>query len=113
MKSRNTKPEYIRKLLAVNVNGFKVDIGNYLQNPAYGCEYPALIKQTGESEGLRHYMAVKYFKYYGGRGEYSKETYSLKKSETGWSIVQNHVETVIEQNDRYSFPHLQELAKAI
>ena len=111
--TRNTKPEYIKKLLGVTVNGFKVDIGNYLYNPAHGYEYPSLIKKTGESDDLQHYVSVKYFKYHDGTGKYSKEVYAHKKDHKGWSIAENRIDTVVEESNRFSFSRLQELAKVI
>ena len=36
--SRNVKPEYLRKLLAIDRNGYKFDLANYLHNPEFGYE---------------------------------------------------------------------------
>ena len=48
--AKNVKPEYLRKLLAIDKNGYKFDIANYLYNPAYGYEYPRFKKKIAEDE---------------------------------------------------------------
>lgn len=108
--TRNTKPEHLRKLAGIKVNGYKVDIANYLYNPAIGCEYPALVKMVNSDETRQEFKCLKYFKYYDGRGEYSVETYSTEKNGEAWQIVRDRKATVIEESNRYSLDHLQKLA---
>lgn len=108
--SRNIKPEYLRKLASIETNGFKVDLANYLYNPAHGYEYPTLIKRIGGDDKEEQYQTLKYFKYYDGRGEYSIETYSRLNNGETWQIIHNRKESVIEESNRYSLPRLQQLA---
>lgn len=114
--ARNHKPENLKKLAQIKTtNGFKIDLPNYLYNPSYHNEYPALVKKTGETDTEQHFTRVYYFKYHGGTGEYILETYSHEKTNDNnvWSISKNRTENKLEDNNRFNLKHLVELAEQI
>jgi len=107
--SRNVKPEYLRKLLAIDRNGYKFDIANYLHNPAFGYEYPSFKKIIAEDELTVTYRRVFYFKYYGGDGAYKAETYTVNKPKNGeseWVICRNTQEVTLEESKRFNLNKL-------
>ena len=107
--ARNVKPEYLRKLLAIDRNGYKFDIANYLHNPAFGYEYPSFKKIIAEDELTVTFRRVFYFKYYGGDGAYKAETFTASKSKmdkSGWTICQNCHEITLEESKRFNLNKL-------
>lgn len=60
--SRNRKPEYIKKILAIEApNGYKFDIANYLYNPSYNNDYPAFQKKIAETAETETYRRIYFF----------------------------------------------------
>ena len=105
--TRNTKPEYIKKLLKLEApKGYKFDIANYLYNPAYGYDYPAFIKVIDEDETTETIRRVYYFKYCGGTGEYREEIYKRDKTKDGWQVIKNTAEKVLEESNRFNINKL-------
>ena len=108
--ARNLKPEYIRKLLKLEVpNGYKFDIGNYLTNPSYAHDYPNLTKLIAETADVLTYRAVRYFKYVDGSGDYEEEIYDVKKADkeaSPWVICQNVRVNTLEAAPRFSLKKL-------
>lgn len=105
--ARNTKPEYIKKLLKLEApKGYKFDVANYLYNPAYGYDYPAFIKIIDEDETTETIRRVYYFKYYGGTGEYKEEIYKRDKSKEGWQVITNRQEKTLEESNRFNLNKL-------
>ena len=108
--AKNMKPEYIRKLLKmVTPNGYKFDVGNYLGNPGYGYEYPVFKKVVSETDDVKTYRAVRYFKYFDGSGEYEEEFYDVKKADlesSSWAICHNVRTNPLEEASRFSLNKL-------
>jgi len=113
--ARNLKPSNLKKLSQIiTLNGFKIDLANYMYNPSYDHEYPNLILLTHETITERFYTNVKYFKRYNGTGYYSLETYShIIDDSNSWSIAQKVKETELEESNRFSMKRLLELAEQI
>lgn len=108
--AKNVKPEYLKKLLAIDKNGYKFDIANYLYNPAYGYEYPRFKKKIAEDELTETYRCFYYFKYYGGTGAYMVEEFTVSKG-NGWKICQNQHETTLEESNRFNLNKLLEFCE--
>ena len=108
--SKNLKPEYIRKLLKLDVpNGYKFDLGNYLYNPAHGNEYPSFRKVIAETADILTYRTVRYFKYHDGSGDYEEEIYDVKKADqkaSSWAICHNVRVNTLEASPRFSLKKL-------
>ena len=105
--SRNLKPEYIKKIVAIKApNGYKFDLANYLYNPAYGYDYPAFVKMIDETETTQTFRRVYYIKYWDGTGEYKAEEYTREKDGGDWQVIKNRTETVLEQSNRYNVKKL-------
>ena len=105
--ARNTKPEYINKLLKITTeNGYKFDVANYLYNPAYGYDYPAFMKQIGETETTATYRRVYYMKHYDGSGEYVAETFECEKNAGKWAVVKTLEEKTLESSSRFNLNKL-------
>lgn len=106
--ARNTKPEYLKKLLAIDRNGYKFDIANYLHNPAFGYEYPSFKKAIAEDETTITYRRVFYFKWYGGGGAYQAATFTVgkEKRENPWVICRNTHEITLEESTRFNLNKL-------
>jgi len=110
--ARNRDKEYLRKLAAIEVNGFKVDIANYVYNPSYEHEYPTLRKQTGETDKERIISEIGYFKNYKGDGEYTIKTYAENKAdESAWQVIKPIAKTVVSTSRRFSMNELIKLAE--
>lgn len=109
--SRNLKREYLSKLVKINVNGYRVDIENFIYNPALTYEYPHLIKVISETETEYHYKSIEYMKYYDGTGEYLIREYNIPKTD-GWHITTNNSKRSVEEAKRFSLKRLQEIAEA-
>lgn len=107
--SRNRKPEYIKKILAIEApNGYKFDLANYLYNPSYGNDYPAFQKKIAETAETETYRRVYYFKYYGGTGEYLEEIFTRRKAGSSWQVVSGRKEKVLASSNRYNVKKLLE-----
>ena len=105
--ARNTKPEYINKLLKTTTeNGYKFDVANYLYNPAYSYDYPAFMKKIGETETSDTYRRVYYMKHYDGTGEYIAETFEREKSAGRWAVIKTLEENTLESSNRYNLNKL-------
>lgn len=109
--SRNLKKEYLNKLIKINVNGYKVDMENFIYNPSLTYEYPHLIKIISETETEYHYKSIGYMKYYDGSGEYLIREYNVPKGD-GWHVTTNNTKRSIEKSKRFSLKRLQEIAEA-
>lgn len=111
--SRNLKTEYLRKLKKVETpNGYKVDLQNYIYNPAYGHEYPNLYKVIEDTETSQIVNTVRYMKYWDGTGEYIQETYTLPKTGHMWEIVSKSEKRTLETANRFSLNKLIKLAES-
>lgn len=112
--SRNTSVENLRKLAAIKVGDWKIDIANFVYNPSHSYEYPSLVKALREDEDRKYFVRISYFKHYDGSGEYSVETYSRRKEggadPQGWQIVTDSKDKVLEAADRFSMSRLKALA---
>lgn len=107
---RNLTKENLLKLSKIDVNGFKVDIQNYIYNPVYDYDYPTLVKKIDETDTHIFYSKVYYFKYHDGSGKYFKETYSNEKNDGDvWKIAHDVKTKVLEESNRFSLKRLQEL----
>ena len=105
--ARNTKPEYIKKLLRLEApKGYKFDVSNYLYNPAHGYDYPAFIKTIAEDETTKTVRRVYYFKYYDGTGEYREEIYTRAKSGEDWQVIPNSYDNTLEESTRFNLNKL-------
>lgn len=113
--ARNLKKEYIKKLLGIETaNGYKFDVVNYIYNPALNHEYPNLTKVLSETEHERKIACVYYQKHYDGTGEYIYKKYNQPKesdNSSGWVIVRESNETLIEANNRFNLNKLIQLAE--
>lgn len=108
MALKNRKPEYIKKLLAIEApNGYKFDLANGLYNPAFGYEYPRFNKIISEDDEKQTIQAIYYMKHYNGTGEYCRETWTRKKTEAGsWYICENVKTEKLEPSNRFSLEKL-------
>lgn len=112
--ARNKKKEYIKKLLGIQTtNGYKVDIMNYLYNPALDNEYPALRKKIEETPDHITYSTVYFMKYYDGTAEYKEKVYTAPNTKDTWNVVTTETERVIEPGKRFSLDKLIQLTEAI
>ena len=102
--SRNLKPDYIRKLIKLEVpKGYKFDVANYLHNPVWTHDYPSFIKTVEEDAETYTIRSVEYHKGYDGRGEYVEEFYTFSKSETNsWQVANRHKSVVLENSNRFN-----------
>ena len=109
--SRNLKPEYIRKLLKLEIpNGYKFDIANYLHNPVWTHDYPAFVKTVEEDAETFTIRSVEYHKHYDGRGEYVEEFNTYSKSEKGaWQVAKRHKSVTLETANRFNLNRLLDL----
>lgn len=105
--SRNLKKEYIKKLLEIKAPaGYRFDVGNYLYNPAFGCEKPAFYKIIAEAADVQTVRRVYYMPYYGGGGTYCAETFDRAKSGDAWQVVRNVRTVELEKAQRYNLNKL-------
>lgn len=108
--SRNLKKEYLKKLIGiVTLNGYKCDIANYISNPDYSHEYPNFVKLVSDVDGIKTYRAVRYFKYFGGGGDYEEEFYDISDADAkagGWAICHNVRTNKLEASPRFSLNKL-------
>lgn len=112
--SRNLKKDYLKKLLAISTsNGYKIDLNNYIYNPAHDHEYPSLRKVVEDTPDHITISEVLYFKYYNGTGEYIHKVFTAPKSNDTWSIVDIVSEAKIEDSNRFNLSKLVSLAEAI
>lgn len=113
--SRNLKKDYLKKLLGIETrNGYKVDVTNYVCNPAYNHDYPNLTKIISETPEAITISTVYYFKYYNGGGEYIHTIHTAPNEKAGtWYIAKDKTESVLETSSRFSLNKLIELAEAI
>lgn len=112
--SRNFKPDYLKKLQAIQTaNGYKIDLANYVYNPAITFDYPGLRKLTAETNDTLEYTRFYYFKHYDGTGEYYKEVYTVPKNGDTWNISKTSTEELIEVSRRFSLNDLIKHAEAI
>jgi hypothetical protein len=110
--SRNLKREYLKKLHAIETrNGYRVDLLNYMYNPAHGYEYPALVKSVSETENEITKRRIYYMKFWDGSGAYEVETYTGKKNGDTWQLVNTIEKKVIEANNRFNLNKLIQLAE--
>lgn len=111
--SRNHKPEYIRKLLKIERNGYKFDVVNFLYNPSYDYDYPSFHKKIAETDTEETYSRVYYFKHYDGTGEYIEETFTRKKNGEKWQIVSNRNEKILTEGNRFNLNLLLEYCEIL
>ena len=105
--ARNTKREYLKKLLEAGRNGYEFNVMDYLYNPAHGSEYPSYEKVMEETEKTKIIRKISYFKYWDGSGEYYAETYELPKEEPGtWVFIKNSVKETLEKSNRFNLKKL-------
>lgn len=117
--SRNLKKENLRKLHAIETrNGFRVDLLNYMYNPAHSYEYPGLIKTTAETETTITKTRFYYMKFWDGTGAYKMETYTGKKTTeenlNPWQIITStdREEKTIEASNRFNLNRLIAIAES-
>lgn len=112
--ARNRKKDYIKKLLSIRTaNGYKIDIGNYLYNPSFDNDYPALRKVIEETPDTITFSTVCFMKYYDGTAEYKERIYSAPNTGDTWNIVDRESERVLETAKRFSLTRLVELCESI
>ena len=112
--ARNRKKDYIKKLLQIQTgNGYKIDIGNYLYNPSFDNEYPALKKKISETPERLTFSTVYFMKYYDGTAEYKQRIYSAPNNGESWNVVNIESERVIETAGRFNLNKLVQLAEAL
>ena len=106
--SRNLKPEYIRKLLKLEVpKGYKFDAANYLKNPVWTHDYPSFIKIVEENSDTYTIRSVEYHKHYDGSGEYVEAFNSFKRgNDNAWQVAKKHTENVLESANRFNLNRL-------
>ena len=113
---KGLSPSRVKELRSIEVDGFRVDFGNYI----YGFDkYPKLIRvldSTGEKELVEE---LYYQKYYNGTGEYRRGTYLREKaalrpdgSPRFCVICTNFKNKPVEGSNRFSLKRLTELAAA-
>lgn len=112
--AKNLKKDYLRKLAALETsNGYKIDLANYIYNPAHDHTYPAFRKVIEETAENITYSEVGYFKYYNGTGEYFTKTWTAPKNSGTWVVIRDTHETKLEGSNRFSLSRLTELTEAI
>ena len=112
--ARNTKRDYIKKLLGIETgNGYKIDVANYLYNPALDNEYPALKKKISETPERVTFSSVYFMRYYDGTAEYKEKVYSAPNTGDTWNVVNIESERVIEPGQRFNLNKLIQLAEAL
>lgn len=112
--ARNRKPEYLKKLLQIKTaNGYKVDISNYLYNPAIDNDYPALRKVVEETPEKITFSQVYFMKYWDGRADYRVKTYTAPNNSDTWHIVDVVEEKTLKEAKRFSLTELVKIAEAI
>ena len=108
--SRNLKKEYLKKLIGiVTPNGYKCDVANYVINPSHSHEYPNFVKMISETDGIRTFRSVRYFKYFDGTGDYEEEIYDVSKADeaaSSWVICHNVRTNKLESAPRFSLNKL-------
>ena len=103
-----------KELRAININGYTVDLANYL----YGLdEYPKLVKKAGEQGDKELMEEIYYQKYCNGTGEYRRGSYLKSKPElkedgklSTCVICTNFHNEPVEASNRFSLKKLQEIA---
>lgn len=103
-----------KELRAININGYTVDIANYL----YGFDqYPKLTKKAGEQGDKELVEEIYYQKYHDGTGEYRRGSYLQSKPElkpdgtlSTCVICTNFHNESVEASNRFSLKKLQEIA---
>ena len=112
--SRNLKREYIKKLIEIKTqNGYKIDINNYIYNPAWDNEYPALKKIISETPEKITISTIYYMRYYDGTAEYKQRIYEAPNNNDTWNIVNTVSEKVLEPGTRFSLNKLVQIAETL
>lgn len=106
----------IKELRSIDVNGFRVDYGNYI----YGFDnYPKLIRVLDDSGEKELVEEIYYQKHHDGTGQYRRGTY-LRGKAALWPdgsprlcvICTNFKNDHIEWSNRFSLKRLTQLAAA-
>ena len=102
--ARNTKKEYLLKLLKTEKNGYKFDIANYLKNPSYDHDYPSFRKVIEEDDEKIVVNDIMYHKHYNGEGDYVSVTNTYYKAESvgGWNIARNVERKILGTGNRFN-----------
>lgn len=102
--ARNTKKEYLLKLLKMEKNGYKFDIANYLHNPSYDHDYPSFRKTIAEDDETMTVNEIMYFKHWNGEGEYTSVTSTYTKAEAvgSWNIAHKVERKVLGTGNRFN-----------
>lgn len=110
--ARNFKKDYIKKLLGIATNnGYKIDINNYIYNPALDNEYPALRKVIEETPEKITYSTIYYMKYWDGKSDYKQKVYEAPNNSDTWNVVNVIEERVLEPGTRFSLNKLVQIAE--
>ena len=95
-------------------NGFQFDWANYFYNPAFGNEYPAIMKQIEETETTITIKRLYFFRYYDKTAAIIEEIYNRVKNGEEWQVCKNLQEKTLEtfpNGARYSLDLLLKYAK--
>lgn len=114
---KNITPARYKELRTLNVNGYTVDIANYL----YGFDqYPKLVKKAGEHGEKELMEEIYYQKYCDGSGEYRRGSYLKSKPElkpdgtlSTCVICTNFHNEPVEKADRFSLKKLVAIAASV
>ncbi len=100
---------------AININGFKVNLGRLLYQFAHGDQYPELRQSVLKENNIELILSIDYFKFYDGHGEYrikaseNKIEGNFLISGTGYFEKAYHQEQTVK-GQKFNFNHLKELA---
>ena len=112
--SRNLKKDYLKKLLGISTeNGYKIDIANYIYNPATDNDYPTLRKKIDETPEKITISQVYFMRFWDGTAEYREKIYTAPVTNETWCITSEVSERTLEKAGRFNLKRLQELAAAL
>ena len=111
--ARNFKKDYIAKLAKYDVNGFKVDLYNYLHNVSYAYDYPTFIKLISDDGASKVYCRVSYFKHYDGTGIYRVDTFRLTDIDGNFSQRYDINKLIVEESNRFSLNKLVSICEGL